>query len=74
MSQTERLANEQVVVTGAKVEPEYTGRRDNDNIRRRVGNIQRIRREPRWIPSVTIERGLRCTYEWLAENAKAASL
>jgi UDP-glucose 4-epimerase len=55
-------------ITGAKAEPVYVDRRDIDNIRRRVLNIEKIRRELRWIPSVTIEQGLRRTYEWLKER------
>lgn len=65
-----QLARTIIQVTGAKVEPEHIDRRDIDNIRRRVVNIEKIRRELRWIPSVTIEAGLKRTYEWLAETAK----
>jgi UDP-glucose 4-epimerase len=57
-----------IEVVGAKVEPTYVDRRDIDNIRRRVVNIEKIRRELRWVPSVTIEHGLRRTYQWLVEN------
>ncbi|HJQ69804.1 MAG TPA: NAD-dependent epimerase/dehydratase family protein [Blastocatellia bacterium] len=60
-----QLARLIIEITGAKVEPVYVDRRDIDNIRRRVLNIEKIRRELRWIPSVTIEQGLRRTYEWL---------
>jgi UDP-glucose 4-epimerase len=57
-----------IQVTGATVEPTYIDRRDIDNIRRRVVNIEKIRRELRWVPSVIIEEGLRRTYQWLKEN------
>jgi UDP-glucose 4-epimerase len=65
-----QLARTIIQVTGAEVEPEYVDRRDIDNIRRRVVNIEKIRRELRWSPSVTIEKGLRYTYQWLKENTK----
>jgi UDP-glucose 4-epimerase len=65
-----QLARMIIQVTGAEVEPEYVDRRDIDNIRRRVVNIEKIRRELRWSPSVTIEKGLRYTYQWLKENTK----
>lgn len=58
-------------VTGAEVEPTCIDRRDIDNIRRRVVNIEKIRRELRWVPSVIIEEGLRRTYQWLKENIEA---
>lgn len=57
-----------IVVTGAEVEATYVDRRDIDNIRRRVVNIEKIRRELRWVPSVTLEKGLRYTYQWLIER------
>jgi UDP-glucose 4-epimerase len=59
------LARQIIDVTEAAVEPEYVDRRDIDNIRRRVLNIEKIRRELRWTPSVTIEEGLRRTHSWL---------
>lgn len=49
---------------GAKVEPEHTDRRDVDNIRRRVVNIEKTRRALRWVPEVTLEKGLQRTVEW----------
>ncbi|HJQ25588.1 MAG TPA: NAD-dependent epimerase/dehydratase family protein [Blastocatellia bacterium] len=63
-----QLARIIIRITGATVEPTYVDRRDIDNIRRRVVNIEKIRRELRWVPSVTIEEGLRRTYQWLKEN------
>src|SRR5207253_396032 len=39
--------------------PRHVDRRDIDNIRRRVVNIEKIRRELRWEPDVTVEQGLR---------------
>lgn len=60
-----------IKVTGVNVEPEHHDRRDIDNIRRRVVNIEKTRRTLRWTPEVTLERGLRRTVEW--QRAKAAS-
>jgi UDP-glucose 4-epimerase len=60
-----QLARVIITLTGAAVEPVYVDRRDIDNIRRRVVNIEKIRRELRWAPSVTVEQGLRRTYLWL---------
>jgi UDP-glucose 4-epimerase len=39
-------------------------RRDIDNIRRRVVNIEKARRMLRWTPQVTLEQGLGRTAEW----------
>jgi UDP-glucose 4-epimerase len=63
-----QLARMILRITGAEAEPAYVDRRDIDNIRRRVVNIEKIRRELRWVPSVIIEEGLRRTYQWLKEN------
>ena len=63
-----QLARLIIGITGAGVEPEYVDRRDIDNIRRRVVNIEKIRRELRWVPSVTVEQGLRRTYQWLIQH------
>ena len=52
-------------VTASSSPIEHVDRRDIDNIRRRVVNIEKVRRELRWIPSITLENGLRNTYEWL---------
>jgi UDP-glucose 4-epimerase len=69
-----QLARMIIEITGAGVEPGYIDRRDIDNIRRRVVNIEKIRRELRWAPSVTVEQGLRRTYQWLKENIKETSM
>ncbi|HXG64019.1 MAG TPA: NAD-dependent epimerase/dehydratase family protein [Blastocatellia bacterium] len=68
-----QLARLIIEITGAKVEPAHVDRRDIDNIRRRAVNIEKIRRELRWVPSITIEKGLRLTYEWLLQNTNQAS-
>lgn len=60
-------------VGGVDFDPERIDRRDIDNIRRRVVSIEKIRRELRWIPSTTLERGLERTYEWQREHAPSFS-
>src|SRR5262245_7749100 len=59
-----RLAETLIAVTGAHVRPEHADRRDVDNIRRRVVNIEKTRRALRWVPEVSLEEGLRRTVEW----------
>lgn len=49
---------------GRECEPVHIDRRDIDNIRRRVVNIEKIRRLLRWTPSTTLSQGLRRTREW----------
>jgi len=46
-------------------EIEHIDRRDIDNIRRRVVNIEKARRMLRWTPTVTLQDGLRRTASWL---------
>jgi UDP-glucose 4-epimerase len=65
-----QLARMIIDITGSAVDPTFVDRRDIDNIRRRVVNIEKIRRELRWVPSMTIEQGLRHTYQWLLDNRK----
>ncbi len=68
-----QLARMIIDITGANVEPLTIDRRDIDNIRRRVVNIEKIRRELRWVPRITIEQGLKLTSEWLRQNYKPNS-
>jgi UDP-glucose 4-epimerase len=63
------LAAVLIRLTGASVMPVHTDRRDIDNIRRRVVNIEKTRRTLRWIPEVTLEEGLRRTVEWQRRRA-----
>ena len=46
------------------VDVRHIDRRDIDNIRRRVVNIEKIRRMLRWTPQWTLERGLERTAAW----------
>ena len=59
-----RLAELLIGIVGADVVPEHSDRRDVDNIRRRVVNIEKTRRALRWVPEVTLEEGLRRTVAW----------
>jgi len=63
-----QLAQAVMRAAGVEGEIEYVDRRDIDNIRRRVLNIEKIRRELRWVPAVTLENGLRKTWQWLTGN------
>jgi len=56
-------------IVGLAVEPQHTNRRDIDNIRRRVVNIEKTRRTLRWVPNVTLETGLQNTVQWQREKA-----
>ena len=55
-------------IIGVDAEPEHTNRRDIDNIRRRVVNIEKTRRTLRWVPNVTLETGLKNTVAWQREK------
>lgn len=44
---------------------EFIDRRDIDNVMRRVVNIEKARRTLRWMPEISLERGLAATLEWL---------
>ena len=47
---------------------QHSERRDIDNVRRRVMNIEKSRSRLRWIPSVTLDEGLRRTQAWIRES------
>ncbi len=49
---------------------ENIDRRDIDNIRRRVLNIERIRTRLRWQPQVTLRDGLKRTVDWYLSLSK----
>ncbi|HYM80074.1 MAG TPA: NAD-dependent epimerase/dehydratase family protein [Candidatus Limnocylindria bacterium] len=65
---TETRVNELAAILihmiGAGVQAVHTNRRDVDNIRRRVVNIEKTRRALRWVPEITLEEGLRRTVDW----------
>ena len=56
---------------GREVEIEHIDRRDIDNIRRRVVNIEKARRMLRWAPQVGLDRGLELTARWLERSGMA---
>jgi len=56
-------------IIGSTLEPQHTNRRDIDNIRRRVVNIEKTRRTLRWVPNFTLEAGLGNTVQWQREKA-----
>ena len=60
-------------ILDSTLEPEHKDRRDVDNIRRRVVNIEKTRRALRWVPEVTLEQGLRLTVAWQREKAAQAT-
>src|SRR5262245_49195353 len=62
------LASTLARIVGVDVAPEHTNRRDIDNIRRRVVNIEKTRRTLRWVPESTLENGLRQTVAWQREQ------
>jgi UDP-glucose 4-epimerase len=68
-----RLARVVLDVVGGASEILHVDVRDIDNIRRRAVNIERIRRELRWTPSITLEEGLRRTHGWLLGRAPRAA-
>jgi UDP-glucose 4-epimerase len=53
---------------GVPIEVSHIDRRDIDNIRRRVVNIEKIRRMLHWTPQITLDRGLAETADWLAHT------
>jgi UDP-glucose 4-epimerase len=55
------------------VELRHIDRRDIDNIRRRVVNIEKARRMLRWTPQITLETGLSRTAEWFVRSGLAES-
>ena len=50
------------------IEIRHIDRRDIDNIRRRVVNIEKIRRMLHWTPQTTLDGGLAATARWLADS------
>lgn len=66
------LARAVLDLYGLSLKPTHIDRRDIDNIRRRVVNIEKIRRMLRWTPRITLEEGLRLTHEWFEEIGHVA--
>jgi UDP-glucose 4-epimerase len=55
---------------GKAVEPVHIDRRDIDNIRRRVLNIERARKLLRWVPAFTLREGLTRTIRWYERRSQ----
>ena len=69
------LAKLVLKVTGSESRIVHVDRRDIDNVRRRVLNVERSRKMLRWSPRFTLEEGLKRTAEWLrVGNLTAVSL
>lgn len=68
------LAAVLIKLIGVPVEPTHSNRRDVDNIRRRVVNIEKTRRALRWVPEVTLEEGLKRTVAWQRGRPSVARL
>ncbi len=64
------LVHQIAELVGGNVKVEHIDRRDIDNIRRRVLNIERIRTRLRWQPQVTLREGLRRTVAWYRSIGK----
>ena len=62
------LANMIREVTGTTCGIEYIDKRDIDNIRRRVVNIEKARYELKYSAQFTLKRGLEKTVEWFRNN------
>lgn len=56
---------------GGTLTVQHSQRRDIDNVRRRVMNIEKIRSRLRWTPSITLDEGLRRTKEWITADLTA---
>ena len=55
------------IATDREITVKSLDRRDIDNIRRRVVNIEKARRMLHWVPQVRMQRGLDRTAEWFLE-------
>lgn len=62
------LAKEILHATGSRSEVRNIDRRDIDNIRRRVLNIEKIRHELQYSPQFTLQAGLEKTFQWMQSH------
>lgn len=62
------LVTKLIEISDKDIEPEYVDRRDIDNVRRRILNIERIRKSLQWVPETSLESGLKNTYNWFNSN------
>jgi UDP-glucose 4-epimerase len=62
------VARTVIAIANGDMEPEYIDRRDIDNVRRRVLNIEKIRKSLHWVPKTSLESGIEMTYQWFNDN------
>ncbi|MFE4522998.1 NAD-dependent epimerase/dehydratase family protein [Cytobacillus firmus] len=60
-------------ITNSESEVKYIEKRDIDNLRRRVMNIEKIRYQLKFFPKYTLGEGLKKTVEWYQDNNKLSS-
>jgi UDP-glucose 4-epimerase len=65
------LANTIFELLGREPDIRYVDRRDIDNIRRRVMNVEKLRHHLKFSPSYTLRRGLEETIKWYRATASA---
>lgn len=65
-----RLASEIVRLTNSSSKIIHVDRRDIDNIRRRVVNIEKSRQQLRFFPQYTLDQGLVMTINWLKQKER----
>ncbi len=65
-----KLARLVIEITGSKSQIKYVERRDIDDVRRRVLNIEFARRILRWGPKVELYSGLKNTIEWIKKQGE----
>lgn len=68
------LAKLIIAITGSKSPIVHVDKRDIDNVRRRVMNIELARKLLRWSPGFSLEQGLVQTLEWLKSTERAGGV
>jgi UDP-glucose 4-epimerase len=63
-----KLAETITELTKSGSKPQHIDKRDIDNIRRRVLNIEKIRKAFKWTPTFTLREGLSRTINWYKEK------
>lgn len=66
-----KLADLVITLFESKSKKERIDRRDIDNVRRRVLNIEKARKDLRWTPKTTLLDGLELTKKWYLEDKKS---
>ncbi len=65
-----KLAEAIIQITGSKSTIQNIDRRDIDNIRRRVINIEKIRHELKFSPQANLTSGLEKTFAWMKDHSE----